>query len=104
TFFSVDCNDNVSFNFPLRFQLRGGALEEWGPFQTFLGHLSISCILVARIRVVWLHYPSFLFSVGYLMAMLRRQTMPGVEDFPHNCIRKKEVSTKIKDFFVALFC
>ncbi|CAN0912846.1 hypothetical protein LINGRAHAP2_LOCUS27574 [Linum grandiflorum] len=57
-------SERLRYDFPLRFQLRGGALEEWNQFQTFLDCLPILVTLLGLDRVVWPLHTSSLFRFG----------------------------------------
>ncbi|CAN0917595.1 Putative ribonuclease H protein At1g65750 [Linum grandiflorum] len=97
--FSCICFDGrVRYDTPLRFQLHGGALDEGHAFQSYLGRLPIPITTVGPARVVWPLLPLSSFSVNSLMAALKCQAFPGVDEFLVRCIWSKEVPTKVQGF------
>ncbi|CAN0926214.1 hypothetical protein LINGRAHAP2_LOCUS35210 [Linum grandiflorum] len=97
-FSCVDLVGRVAYDFPLRYQLRGGALEEWRQFQAYLANLPVPVVSSGPARVVWPLHPSACFSVRSCMAEIRRRAFPGEDGFPYLCIWKKEAPSKVQGF------
>ncbi|CAN0825732.1 hypothetical protein LINGRAHAP2_LOCUS482 [Linum grandiflorum] len=99
----VGNDGRIRYEFPLRFQLRGGALAEWHDFLTFLHNRPVPTISMGPARVVWPLHTTFSFTVASFMAILRRRWFTGMRDFPHRCIWMIEVPTKVQCFMWLLF-
>ncbi|CAN1285963.1 hypothetical protein LINPERPRIM_LOCUS19166, partial [Linum perenne] len=83
------------WNIPLRFQLRGGALEEWHRLIIFLASISRDHFSEGPSYISWLPQSDGLFSVSSLRRILVTKKFNGYVDFPFEVIWNAGVPSKI---------
>ncbi|CAN0906120.1 hypothetical protein LINGRAHAP2_LOCUS24053 [Linum grandiflorum] len=90
--------DGRTWLIPLRFVLRGGALEEWYIFLKHLNSLPENHITVGPASVVWPLKTSGRFTVKSLRSAISAQRFLGFDFFPFEVIWVHLVPTKIQCF------
>ncbi|CAN1254304.1 hypothetical protein LINPERPRIM_LOCUS8604 [Linum perenne] len=93
----------VGWELPLRFALRGGALEEYYRFKAFLLQVSPQILSEGPPSLVWTPNASRGFSVHSFNAQLRKVKFPGLVNFPVNNIWSKVVPVKVQGFVWLVF-
>ncbi|CAN0927093.1 Putative ribonuclease H protein At1g65750, partial [Linum grandiflorum] len=86
------------WSIPLRFDLRGGALEEWLRFLSHLNSIPTEHITAGPASIVWPLEASGVFSVKSLRGALSDQVFRGIGDFPSDVIWVHFVPSKIQCF------
>ncbi|CAN0845480.1 Putative ribonuclease H protein At1g65750, partial [Linum grandiflorum] len=88
---------------PLRYSLRGGALEEWRQLLHFISSLPRDIITAGPATVGWSLCSNGVFSVQSLRRRLAEQQFPGTPSFPHDIVWFAPIPSKIQCFCWQVF-
>ncbi|CAN1815907.1 Putative ribonuclease H protein At1g65750, partial [Linum perenne] len=86
------------WNIPLRYELRGGALQEWNNFNLYLESIPNDHITTGPSSLVWPLQRDGRFSVKSCRQAFSDKKFLGVATFPHDVIWVHVVPTKIQCF------
>ncbi|CAN1298751.1 hypothetical protein LINPERPRIM_LOCUS23935 [Linum perenne] len=99
----VSFSDRLTWSIPLRFQLRGGALEEWDNFQLYLSNIRRDLFTEGPSYIHWLIHPDGCFTVSSLRQALVAKSFKGCAEFPAKVIWQPVVPTKVVCFCWKVF-
>ncbi|CAN1756932.1 Putative ribonuclease H protein At1g65750 [Linum perenne] len=99
----VSFSDRLSWNIPLRYQLRGGALLEWYNFLIFISSTRRDLFTAGPAYIYWPIHPGGSFTVSSLRHALVAENFNGCIAFPSKLIWQSVAPTKVACFAWKVF-
>ncbi|CAN1807424.1 Putative ribonuclease H protein At1g65750 [Linum perenne] len=96
-------SDRWVWSIPLRFQLRGGALEEWNNLLDFLAALPPDFLTEGPPSITWPLQANGCFTVASLRKELGSIKFGGLHNFPYKVIWQSFIPSKITSFCWKVF-
>ncbi|CAN1303199.1 Putative ribonuclease H protein At1g65750 [Linum perenne] len=95
--------DRQRWHIPLRYQLRGGALEEWDSLIQYLDSIRMELFTEGPAYIRWPINPDGYFTVSSLRRSLIAEKFKGCATFPAKVVWQSAVPTKVSCFCWKVF-